>query len=452
MRTVHRFHTGLLLAGLSLLPLIALAPGSAIAAGTLQRSPIAGNAFAGSSVNVVANIRQSIASHNGQQFTAFYDVDGFMVLARRALNSDTQPSAWETHRTSHRGNVADAHNSISLAIDGAGFLHVSWDHHGNPLNYARSVAPGSLELATKSPMTGQREARVTYPQFFPLPSGDLLFLYRDGRSGQGSLVLNRYDTATQTWRTVQPDLISGEGQRSPYWAMTVDARGTLHLAWNWRESPDVASNHDLAYARSTDGGLSWTKSDSTSYALPITAASAEYAALIPQNSNLMNPPFITTDSASNPAIVSYWSPKPDAAPQFQIIHHDGKTWQQIPGPARTDKFSLAGTGTKRPPISRALLLFSSSAKTSSLHLVYRDDSRSGRIIIATRESIPDSVWRETELTPDSVGAWEPSFDPVAWEKFQQFHILVQRAEQRDGNDHTAAPTPPEKISVLTWTP
>jgi hypothetical protein len=429
---------------------------STLAASPAPRlSPIATDAFAGSSVNVVANIRQSVVTHNDRQFAAYYDADGFMVLARRALNPDTQPSKWETLRTSHRGNVADAHNSISLALDGAGFLHVSWDHHGNPLNYARSVTPGSLELAPKSPMTGERESRVTYPQFFVLPSGELLFLYRDGRSGQGSLVLNRYDTATQTWHTVQPNLISGEGKRSPYWAMTVDARGTLHLAWNWRESPDVASNHDLAYARSTDAGLTWTKSDATPCALPITAASAEYAALIPQNSNLMNPPFITTDAANNPAIVSYWSPTPDSAPQFQIIRHDGKTWQPIPGPARTDKFSLAGTGTKRPPISRALLLFSPSAKTpalSSLHLIYRDDTRSSRIIVATRDSLPESFWRETELTPKSVGAWEPSFDPAAWDKSQQLHMLVQRAEQRDGNDRTAAPTPPSKISVLTWTP
>ncbi|MGC4074157.1 MAG: BNR repeat-containing protein [Nibricoccus sp.] len=427
----------------------------ALSASALAAEPhlsrIADNAFAGSSINVVANIRQSVCTHGDTQFVAFYDADGFMVLARRALNSDT----WETLRTPHRGNIADAHNSISLIIDGDGFLHVSWDHHGNPLNYARSVAPGSLELAPKSPMTGERENNVTYPQFFAHPSGDLLFLYRDGRSGQGSLVLNRYDLATKTWHTVQPNLIDGEGKRSPYWAMTIDRTGTLHLAWNWRDSPDVATNHDLAYARSTDSGVTWTRTDGSSQSLPIIADNAEYAARISQKSNLMNPPFITTDTAGNPAIVSYWSPESEAAPQFQILRYDGKSWRIIPGPARTEKFSLAGTGTKRPPISRALLLFSSSAKTPAnpaLHLIYRDDSRAGRIIHASLNDQPDATWRETELTPESVGAWEPSFDPAAWEKFQQLHMLVQTAQQRDGNDRNTAATPASPVSVLSWTP
>lgn len=425
---------------------------SLFAASAPHLSPIADNAFAGSSINVVANIRQSVVTQNNLQFAAYYDADGFMVLARRALKSNTQPSAsaWETRRTLHRGNVADAHNSISLALDGAGFLHVSWDHHGNPLNYARSTAPGSLELAPKSSMTGERETTVTYPQFFPLPSGDLLFLYRDGRSGRGSLVLNRYDVATQTWRTIQPNLIDGEDKRSPYWTMTVDTHGTLHLAWNWRATPDVATNHDLAYARSTDAGLTWTRADGSPQPLPITAATAGYALRIPKNSNLMNPPFVTTDASGLPYILNYWSPTPDAAPQFQILHHDGKTWTTIPGPARTDKFALAGGGTKRPPISRGILLVSKN-QNPTLHLIYRDDTENARIIAATRPA-NSTAWTTHPLSPDPVGAWEPSYDPAAWEKSQQLHMLVQRAEQRDGNDRTAAPAPPTQISVLTWSP
>jgi hypothetical protein len=412
-----------------------------------QLSRISDNAFSGSSINVVANIRQSVCTHDDRQFAAYYDADGYMVLAARSLKPNTN-NAWEIVRTPHRGNVADAHNSISLIVDGAGFLHVSWDHHGNPLNYARSVAPGSLELGPKISMTGERESRVTYPQFFAHPSGDLLFLYRDGRSGQGSLVLNRYDVATQTWRTVQPNLIDGEAKRSPYWAMTVDARGSLHLAWNWRESPDVATNQDLAYARSDDVGETWIQIDGTPQALPITAANGGYAARIPQNSNLMNPPFITTDARQRPYLLSYWSPASGYPPQFQIVHHDGKAWRQILGPTPRNTFTLAGGGTKRPPISRGLLLVSDER----LHLVYRDDSRDSRIVLATRSLNNASTWSEDLITENSVGAWEPSYDSGAWQKHRQLHMLVQHAEQRDGNDRSAAQTPPADISVLTWTP
>lgn len=444
---LHRFclHRFAFAAGL----LIAcLAPASA--APIARVLPIADNAFAGSSVNVVANTRSAIVTHSTTQFAAFYDADGFMVLARRPLGSD----AWHTQRTEHRGTVADAHNSISLGVDGAGYLHVAWDHHGSPLHYARSVAPESLELAAPTAMTGTREQHVTYPQFHVLPNGDLLFLYRDGGSGNGSLVLNRYTTATRKWSTVQPNLVDGEGQRSPYWDLHVGYDGTLHLAWIWRDSPDVATNHDLAYARSSDGGVTWTRTDGSALALPITAATAEYAQRIPAHRNLMNSPVIGSDHKFRPYLCTYWSPAPDAPPQFQIVQHDGTAWRVLPGPAASQSFSLAGTGTKRPPISRAALLVDSAwdRPVVQLHLLYRDDARGSRVILATRADPGSGEWTTRELHEAALGGWEPSIDPVLWARLKQAHLLVQPVTQRDGNDAGVAPVPSTALSSLIWAP
>ncbi len=419
----------------------AIEPGSGTNARYL---PIADKAWAGSSINVVANVRQSLFTHSRTQYAAFYDAHGYMVLARRALGSDV----WETRRTSYRGNVSDAHNSISLVVDGAGFLHVAWDHHGNPLNYARSVAAGSLELGSKMTMTGQREATVTYPQFFRAPDGDLFFLFRDGESGRGALVLNRYSTVARKWTQVQSNLIDGEGRRSPYWGMAIDPRRVLHLAWNWRDSADVASNHDLAYARSTDGGNTWTKSDGLPCQVPITAATAEYAVRIPQNSNLMNSPWVAVDNGGRPYIATYWSPAKGAPPQFQIVYSDGKAWRVIPGPTRSATFSLADTGTKRPPISRAILLL----ELPAIHLIYRDDLRGGRIVASSLDSPAAATWKDMELTRTPVGAWEPSCDPVAWNRFLQVHMLVQNVAQLDGNDKSAPSVSPTQIGTLIWSP
>jgi rhamnogalacturonyl hydrolase YesR len=409
--------------------------------------PITENAYAGSSVNVVANIRSSLFTHSTVQYGAFYDADGYLVLARRPLGVD----AWELRRTEHRGNVADAHNSVSIAVDGAGYLHVAWDHHASPLHYARSVAPGSIELAPPSPMLGEREASVTYPQFHLLPNGDLLFLYRDGASGKGSLILNRYTTATAKWSVVQPSLIDGEGKRSPYWDLCVDAKGTLHLAWIWRDSPDVSSNHDLAYATSKDGGATWKKTDGSMLALPITAASAEYAQRIPTGSNLMNSPMIAADSQGHPSICTYWSPTAEAAPQFQIVQHDGKGWTLTPGPAAAKPFSLAGTGTKHPPISRAALLIDTSWQRPAIHLIYRDDARGGHAVLATRPAGAATEWTTHDLNTEDLGAWEPSVDPVLWHRFSQAHFLVQRVTQRDGDDKTSA-AQRAPIASLIWAP
>ena len=418
-------------------------------AGGARQIPISRAAWAGSSVNVVANARQPVFTHGRTQFAAFYDAERFMVLARRSIEG----GAWETRRTAYQGNAADAHNSISLVADGAGFLHVAWDHHGSPLSYARGAAPGSIDLGPKQPMTGQLESRVTYPQFHRLPGGDLLFLYRDGASGRGVLVLTRYAVATGRWTAVQSNLIDGEGERSPYWDMTIDRRGALHLAWIWRESPDVATNHDICYARSDDEGRTWSSSGGTRLAVPFSARTAEYAARIPQQSNLMNSPAIAADEAGRPYVTTYWSSTPGAPPRFRVVHHDGAAWRIIDGPAQPDVFTLAGGGTKAPPISRAVVLVEPAGRANRIHLVFRDPgpARGGRVIAATLERPDAPSWSVRELVSEPIGAWEPAIDPAAWSGDRQVHMLVQRVVQRDGDDRTgtAAPTP---ISLLVWKP
>ncbi|HYP15935.1 MAG TPA: glycoside hydrolase family 88 protein, partial [Opitutus sp.] len=287
---------------------------------------------------------------------------------------------------------------------------------------------------------------------FLLPNGDLLSLHRDGASGNGSLVLNRYETPTAKWSAVHPNLIDGEGKRSPYWSMTVDSRGALHLAWTWRDSPDVATNHDLAYARSADGGLTWTSAAGAPLKLPLTAANADYAARIPAGSNLMNPPSIAADHEGRPVIANYWSPAPDAAPRFHLVRFDGSAWQTIPGPAAAAPFKLAGTATKRPPLSRAVVLTENVWQIAPLiHLVFRDDSRNSRVIAATLNT-KTGEWSGTELTRDSVGAWEPAHDPVAWDRLKQFHSLVQNVQQADGNDRSPPDAAPTPVGSLIWSP
>jgi hypothetical protein len=129
-------------------------------------------AWAGNSVNAVVFRKNSVVTHGKTQFTAFYNQQGKLVLAKRSLNSPK----WEIAETQYNGNIRDAHNTISIMTDGDGFLHVSWDHHGHKLNYARSVAPLSLKLTEKMPMTGNFESNVTYPEFFRMPNGNLIFM------------------------------------------------------------------------------------------------------------------------------------------------------------------------------------------------------------------------------------------------------------------------------------
>jgi rhamnogalacturonyl hydrolase YesR len=420
------------------------APGS-----TARVLPIFDQAFAGSSVNMLADQHNTLFTHNRIQYAAFYAADGALMLAKRELGSDQ----WTTAKTRYWGKVKDAHNAVSLIVDGDGYLHVAWNHHATALSYCRSLAPGSLELGRRQRMTGRHEDRVTYPSFYRLADGDLLFLYRAGRSGQGNIVLNRYATRTRSWQQVHASLVDGEGARSAYWSAALDARGVLHLVWNWRESPDVASNHDLCYARSADGGKTWTKSDGVALIVPIVAATAEYAARIPERSSLMNPPSITADSDGAPYITSYWAAEGSQIPQFHLVRLESGAWRVSQITNRTSSFTLQGAATKRPPISRSVFFTHQPwRKPQPAFLVYRDDDRGGKATLVSCADLARPEWRTRDLTAESLGAWEPSLDPEQWQRMRQLHLLVQPVDQRDGDDSRPSDTPPTQIASLVWSP
>jgi hypothetical protein len=167
----------------------------------------------------------------------------------------------------------------------------------------------------------------------------------------------------------------------------------------------------------------------------------------------MNAPAITADDGGRPYVTTYWSATPGAAPRFHVVHREGVAWRIIEGPARTDVFTLSGSGTKAPPISRAVVLVDSDGRASRIHLIYRDSGTAagGRVTAATLERPGGRTWTVRDLTSEPVGAWEPAIDPTAWAGRRQVHMLVQRVMQRDGDDRTgeAAPTP---IGLLAWRP
>ena len=405
-----------------------------------------GPGWAKNSVNAVVFRKNSLVSHGDTQYIAFYDQDANVVLGKRQLGT----ARWQLARTQYRGNAADAHNSISIMVDGDGFLHMAWDHHNDQLRYARSLQPGSLALGEKRPMVGVDEGSVSYPEFHLLPGGDLLFFYRDGGSGRGNLVLNRYDRARATWTRVHSNLISGEQQRNAYWQAFVDDHGTIHVSWVWRESPDVASNHDLAYARSVDEGRSWQSTAGTPYALPITAANAEYAARIPQNSELINQTSMAADKRGNPYIASYWRAAGQQIPQYHVVYHTGSQWRQLDLNFRTTPFSLSGQGTKAIPISRPQIMVDTNADRTAGLLVFRDEERGSRVSVVQIEDFDGARWSVRDLSESSVGAWEPSFDTQLWRQRAELHLYAQRVRQADAEGvEEAAPT---QVQVLQWTP
>jgi hypothetical protein len=401
----------------------------------------AGNGWAGNSINTVVFRKNSLCSYKNVQYIAYYNNDGYVILGKRKLNSNN----WQLQTTSFKGNIADAHNSISIITDGDGYLHMAWDHHNNQLHYVKSVVPGSLQMTDELPMTGSNEEAVSYPEFYTFPNGDLLFLYRDGASGKGNLVMNRYHTKEKKWIQLHHNLIDGEGKRNAYWQACIDEKGTIHISWVWRESPDVASNHDMCYAKSDDGGVSWKKSAGEKYVLPLNAVSAEYICRIPQNSELINQTSMCANESGNPFIASYWKEPGDSIPQYHVIYRTEDKWQVLNTGFRKTAFTLSGTGTKRIPISRPQIVSWKKDGKDCAALIFRDEEWGNKAVIALSNELQENKWRLQILTLSSVGSWEPTYDTELWKRKRKMNLFVQYTEQIDAEGRAAIKEQPVKV-------
>ncbi|MBW3635641.1 MAG: BNR repeat-containing protein [Armatimonadetes bacterium] len=407
-------------------------------------TPVGGTGWAKSSVNAAVFRTNSLITHGDTQIIAWYDGETNVMLARRKIGTST----WETRKTQYKGRAQDAHNVISLGVDGKGILHMVWDLHGQKLRYARSTAPDSLELTEELPMTGEMENRVTYPQFYALPDGDLLFLYRDGSSGNGNAMLNRYDVQSGTWQKVQHPLVAGGGRRNAYLnTLAIDKKGGIHLSWVWRDTGDVATNHDVSYAYSPDQGKNWQKSTGEKYRLPITIENAEVAWAVPTNSELINQTSMTVDAQNRPLIATYWRPQGTDVPQYQLVWHDGQKWRQSQVGERKTAFRLSGGGTKRIPISRPQIV---AGANNEVYVIFRDEERGNGISVSQSSDANRANWKTFELSKQNVGLWEPTYDPALWKRQGQLHLFMQRVGQ--GDAETLEDVAPQEVSVLEWTP
>ncbi len=227
--------------------------------------------------------QEKIVTVGRYQYSIYWDADLHLVLARRNLDTN----AIDTLRFPDRlepDQQDDQHRSTQLGVSVAdGRLHVTYDHHVDELNYRRSVAnflsdpPKNLTRAQFSePLdlaARHRENRnVTYVRMFNDPEGTLYASYRVGEADSGDTLLHRYDPRATAWTRVGR-LFAREGEyalpdgrasrlRNAYTnGFAFDARGRLHVVWTWRErAPRLVgfvANHDLSYAYSDDGGVTW---------------------------------------------------------------------------------------------------------------------------------------------------------------------------------------------------
>lgn len=264
----------------------------------LKDSIVAGNACLmpsgstyGRAINGIAFQTDIVRTFNGYQYTAWYDTVGTsqtLWLGRRAV-TNLNSGAWETFNTGSAFTNGDesawnAHNVIALGISPVdGTLHFTWDHHGHTLRYRRTIAgicttntaawgAGMLLPETNSLTSPASTITVvTYPRFHNTPNGGLVFSYRTGSTSAGDHWLHNYLPGQGIWSArwkieakegtyvgVLKNGVTGTSTSRNAYENGYDfgPDGTLHHTWTFREQADAA-NHDICYAYSTNGGVTW---------------------------------------------------------------------------------------------------------------------------------------------------------------------------------------------------
>lgn len=324
--------------------------------------------------------QDGVTTYKGWQYATYYqgnlaNSSGKVAVARRPLPD----GAWERLvLDDYIFSTVDSHNDVVLGIcPGDGSIHLSFDHHGDDLNYRVSI-PGVADHpettawtpALFGPVTDRlagpaKMTAVTYPRFIPTPAGRLLFTYRFGGSGGGDEILYEYDGASGVWTLIgQYTTRSGSytgtfasgTDRNAYFDNTLfDSSGRLHATWCWRETPDASSNHDLLYAYSDDVGRTWKNQLGNTIAVTgssfISVNSPGITGWpIAQRRNYINNSAMTVDADGRVHVVAWHLPaaEPDQnfttslASKARFIHY----WRGSDGTWRQNETSLTGTRAK----------------------------------------------------------------------------------------------------------
>ena len=400
-----------------------------------------GEASSSNCVNTCIYRYHGIVTRGEWQFTAWYVDSKQIVTARRRLADDSL----ETFTLHGNYNITDAHNCISLGIDADGYLHISYDHHNHPLRYRRSLKPLDIQGWTEPiPMTGTMENRVTYPYFIMMPAGPddregkgtLLFMYRDGHSGNGDVCLKSYDTNARQWADLAMPLIKGTNQEpwttNAYWNAPGIARdGTLHLTFTWRINNIYKDggkwfNKDIGYLKTDDLGITWKTHSGARLPLPITPTIQEIIRPVGPFTSLINQCCSAVDAAGRVHAV-YYDDDSEGFTNYHHLWHDGIEWRDDCLSTRRQKVDMSGGGFLQLPLSRPDIVIDTKQR---IYVIYRGDL-TGERLVAQRLDPPDYKTPGTHflLWDKSVEYAEPVIDRVRWDRDEILSLFILPTDQ-----------------------
>ncbi|NSY51299.1 BNR-4 repeat-containing protein [Agrobacterium tumefaciens] len=268
-------------------------PGAAVPVGGGRNGIEIDEAWSGVTVTFDAIARR------GKIYFGYYNADRWLTVAQLDQNSGvvcrsrlpSQFAGW------------DGHNTVALAFDASGHIHIAGNMHASPLVYGASSISESIAKIVLSPMVGSDEENVTYPSFITGPDHKLYFAYRSGFSGNGEWIVNAREGGA--WKRVPKEPIfssSFEGRpTNAYPSSFRFLNDYVHIAAVWRRTSDVSSNYAITYARTRDF-LHWEDHNGQEVKLPMSPETSDMVELTGEREGLVNGARVAVTASGKPVV------------------------------------------------------------------------------------------------------------------------------------------------------
>lgn len=211
-----------------------------------------------------------IVTFKGRTHATWLDTppEGFRVRIR-TLEHET--GEWSEAVTI--GEADNNHGGPAITIDADGFLHVLYYSHHHPFRYRKTVRPNDASAWTDYEEFG---TDLTYPALVCAKDGTLILVARRSYEDQPWELEMWRKPPDGTWERVGPVLRSRFTEYAQFAASLAwgPDHETLHLGTRIYEMPEGSMETALTtvgYLVSPDGGTTWTHSDGSPVALPVTA-------------------------------------------------------------------------------------------------------------------------------------------------------------------------------------
>ena len=342
------------------------------------------------------------------------------TVVRKGCRNEKQEWSWTTHDLDSKTLDDPWHTQPSIAVDRSGYIHVAYNMHNMPWQYAVSKQPEDISAfrfrgeglkedqlyavkhLNKTPFPGVGTAaipgnQITYPGFFPDCNGDLYITYRFAlrpkrsfRDRVFSAGIARYDISVKQWAAIGGEIaisrkdatwkgpqafrrqrvFATANQWTAYYPhLTFDRDNGMHVTWMWRKGGAGADVSHPSYAYSPDGGNTFFRADGTQYMLPISVHKAGLFVRHEAESRFIAPTDIAVDRQKSPYVVFGIIGKGNCTTHFDRLSN---SWTRPePAPSGASAIEFDGKG-RLWAFSSGLTIYMKPARRSKWMRVHQD--------------------------------------------------------------------------------